>query len=208
MLEKNNDDSSSSEDEISTNAIKEATDHQLLKEHYFSNEKFKNTDVSKKPNECNSIEINTNPISLRKKLEHEDTFSNFGVTPTFQNYVAKKLDEMLEKSIKIKKKTTDNIINEKDNESNNYGIKLLNSSSEFLTLEEDLTKFQKKRKMETNIDEKANLLKCKEVAVDPEHILSKIDTKAWTNKRKEIEFNYKKLKNGTLVEKPNNRLGS
>lgn len=85
---------------------------------------------------------------------------------------------------------------------------MLNSSSEFLTLEEDLTKFQKKRKMETNIDEKANLLKCKEVAVDPEHILSKIDTKAWTNKRKEIEFNYKKLKNGTLVEKPNNRLGS
>lgn len=52
MLEKNNDDSSSSEDEISTNAIKEATDHQLLKEHYFSNEKFKNADVSKKPNEC------------------------------------------------------------------------------------------------------------------------------------------------------------
>lgn len=49
----------------------------------------------------NSIEINTNPISLRKKLEHEDTFSNFGVTPTFQNYVAKKLDEMLEKYVII-----------------------------------------------------------------------------------------------------------
>lgn len=142
MLEKNNDDSSSSEDEISKNAIKEATDHQLLKEHYFSNEKFKNADVSKKPDErkyynltfissylnhYNSlffiteflingnfsfllgnsrrelIEINSviNPISLRKKLEFQDTFSNFGVTPTFQNYVAKKLDEILEKYVII-----------------------------------------------------------------------------------------------------------
>lgn len=51
----------------------------------------------------NSIEINSiiNPISLRKKLEHEDTFSNFGVTPTFQNYVAKKLDEIIEKYVII-----------------------------------------------------------------------------------------------------------
>lgn len=38
-------------------------------------------------------------MSLRKDLEEKKTFSNFGVSPTFQNYVAKKLDEIIEKYV-------------------------------------------------------------------------------------------------------------
>ncbi|XP_033358993.1 uncharacterized protein LOC117238294 [Bombus vosnesenskii] len=204
MLSENNDGSSSSEDEISKAALREATDHQFLKVTYFSNEKFQNSDVSTKTDEHNdSLENNNvkNPVSLRKDLEEKKTFSNFGVSPTFQNYVAKKLDEIIEKSIKVKKKNINSIINEKKERDNIYGIKLLNSSVQFLTTEEKSEKPQKKRKIKATIDEKTNFSKCKIVAVDPERILSKIDTEAWTSKRKEPEFNYKKLKNGTLVEK-------
>lgn len=105
------------------------------------------------------------------------------------------------RSIKVKKKNINSIINEKKEKDNIYGIKLLNSSVQFLTTEEKSEKPQKKRKIKATIDEKTNFSKCKIVAVDPERILSKIDTEAWTSKRKEPEFNYKKLKNGTLVEK-------
>ena len=72
---------------------------------------------------------------------------------------------------------------------------------EFLTTEKEDEKSQRKRKIEATIDDEMNLLKCKQVAVDPEQILSKVETKAWTSRRKGPEFNYKKLKNGTLVEK-------
>lgn len=41
----------------------------------------------------------SNTESLRTSLKQEDQFTNFGVTTTFQNFVAKKLDEMLEKYV-------------------------------------------------------------------------------------------------------------
>ena len=47
-----------------------------------------------------------NLVSLRKDLEEKKTFSNFGVSPTFQSFVAKKLDEIIEKYvINLTKKT-------------------------------------------------------------------------------------------------------
>lgn len=79
---------------------------------------------------------------------------------------------------------------------------LFNSSAEFLTAEEENIELQhpKRRKIKKSINEKVNISRCKEVAVDPEWVLSKIETKAWTSKRKEPEFKYKKLTNGTLLE--------
>lgn len=35
--------------------------------------------------------------SLKISLKQEDKFTNFGVTPTFQSFIAKKLDEILER---------------------------------------------------------------------------------------------------------------
>lgn len=72
---------------------------------------------------------------------------------------------------------------------------------EFLTTKQEIEKPQKRRKVQSTIDDKTNFIRCKEVAVDPKQILSKADTKAWKCKRKEPEFKYKRLKNGTLVEK-------
>lgn len=46
------------------------------------------------------LEANKSNIeSLRTNLKQENQFINFGVTPTFQSFVAKKLDEMLEKYV-------------------------------------------------------------------------------------------------------------
>jgi hypothetical protein len=50
------------------------------------------------------------------------------------------------------------------------------------------------------MEDDKTLSKFREVAVDPEHILNKVDTEAWVNRRPEPEFKYKRLKNGTLVE--------
>ncbi|XP_043250599.1 protein CUSTOS-like [Colletes gigas] len=202
MLNVNNEDSTSSEDEVSKDALREATDHHFFKNTYLSTTKSENTKISEKTNEDIRIENSTSIKSLRKNLDQEDHFENFGASPSFQNYVARKLDEVIEKSIKLKdkKKKSTSSTDDKESTDNSIGIKLLSSSVEFLTEKEEVEKPQKKRKIPATIDDKKNLVKCKEVAVDPKWILSKTDTKAWKSKRKEPEFKYKKLKNGTLVE--------
>ncbi|CAL7938744.1 unnamed protein product [Xylocopa violacea] len=206
MLDKSNDDSSSSEDEIPKDALEEAVDHQFLKNSYLSNHSSEKTDISKETDEQNDLtknENSTKPISLRKDSENQDRFFNFGVSPSFQSYVAKQLDGIIEKSIRIKKKKVDDVTDEKESEDNNCGIKLLNSSVDFLSAKEESIeeKPQRKRKSETTIDHKETLVKCKEAALEPDRILSREETKAWTSKRKEPEFKYKRMKNGTLIEK-------
>lgn len=47
MFDKSNDSSSSSEDETTKNAIKEATDHQFLKDRFFANHTLENSEISK-----------------------------------------------------------------------------------------------------------------------------------------------------------------
>ncbi|XP_076294179.1 uncharacterized protein LOC143215706 [Lasioglossum baleicum] len=199
---KNVDDSTSSEDETIKNVLKEATDHEFLKDIYFSAKKPDDSGISQKTNGQNNSKHSqeTKPKSLRPDLEEKERFENFGVTATFQKYVAKKLDEIIEKSIKIKNKHHNSLTTDTESTDNNSGIKLLSSSVEFVTAEEQQEKLPQKRKIKVSIDEDAVMLKCREVAVDPEKILSKSGTKAWTSKRGEPEFKYKKLKNGTLVE--------
>ncbi|XP_053986321.1 uncharacterized protein LOC128880347 [Hylaeus volcanicus] len=201
MVNDNSDDSTSSEDEISKNALKEATDHQFYKNTSLSTSISNNSQKTNTHDNSVRTKDSTTLKSLRQNLERKDQFENFGVSPSFQNYVAKKLDEAIEKSIKLKNKKTKNghCTNDKEAVSNSSGIKLLNSSVDFLTDKEEVEEPQKKRKIQM-IEDETNLAKCKEVAVDPEAILAKADTKVWKSKRKEPEFKYKKLKNGTLVE--------
>lgn len=86
------------------------------------------------------------------------------------------------------------------------GIKLLSSSKHFLcTTEVHIVhekKSKKRKKYHELVEDNEAMLKFQEAAVNPEHILSKLDTKTWTSKRPEPEFKYKKLKNGTLIEQP------
>lgn len=66
----------------------------------------------------------------------------------------------------------------------------------------DYTEHEKRSKRNRQIaeDDSDALLKFQEAAIDPERILSQLDTKAWVNKRPEPEFKYKRLKNGILIE--------
>lgn len=81
----------------------------------------------------------------------------------------------------------------------------MSTSKKLLTVtkvREDYTKHKKRSKSNKQSAEEDSdtLLKCREAAIDPEHILTKLDTKAWINRRPEPEFKYKRLKNGTLIE--------
>lgn len=192
--------SSSSEDEISIKALKEATDIVFLKSTLFSNPNKKETSESNE--KCSS----SNTKSLRQKVQEDDNFYNFGVTATFKTYVAKKLDTLLERTIKLDDEETISkvvtIVENKEKSHNNCGIKLLSSSKNLLSTDEEIireTKSHKKRKkMSKEVTDISQFL---EAAVDPEKILSMIETEAWTDRHKGSVFKYKKLKNGTLIEK-------
>ncbi|XP_019696258.1 uncharacterized protein LOC105182323 isoform X1 [Harpegnathos saltator] len=186
-------DISSSEDEISTHILKEAVDQQFLNENLYNTQ-------------SRELKINkSNKKSLRTNLKEKNQFINFGVTTTFQNFVAKKLDEMLERIIDTKQyKTTDYCMKSQRKRSEKSGIKLLSSSKKFLSTTETYPVHEKKSKKRKNcyelVEDDDAISKFREAAVDPGHILNKLDTKAWTNKRPEPEFKYKRLKNGTLIE--------
>ena len=76
MSNKHNGDSSSSEDEISKDALKEAIDHQFLKNDYFSNEKFQNSDVFKKTDEHSKYYNLTFSFALHILLLVTETCNN------------------------------------------------------------------------------------------------------------------------------------
>lgn len=93
-----------------------------------------------------------------------------------------------------------------EHEESDGGIKLLRTSGRFLNSVETIASphdctykpRKKSREIETSKD---NKLKCKEAAVDPEWLLSKVETKFWSNKQKGTVYEYKKLPDGTLIEK-------
>jgi len=80
----------------------------------------------------------------------------------------------------------------------------LSTSKTFLTTEitEEHAEYKKKSKREKRkiIEDDNALIKFQEAAIDPEHILSKLDIKAWVNRRPEPDFKYKRLRNGILIE--------
>ncbi|KYM98371.1 hypothetical protein ALC62_10894 [Cyphomyrmex costatus] len=193
-------DSSSSEDENFTNNLKEAIDQQFLNNNLYSVEKVKA--VSQSEPKTSKLDKS---YSLRLNSKQEDNFTNFGVTATFQSFIAKKLDEILERSIKME---SDKIANycdkQKQRKDKNFGIKLLSTSNKLLTVakvEEECMEYKKKFKRNRQIrEDDETSSKFQEAVIDPESILNKLDTKAWVNKRPESDFKYKRLKNGTLIE--------
>ncbi|XP_011332592.1 uncharacterized protein LOC105276562 isoform X2 [Ooceraea biroi] len=189
---------SSSEDEMFINNVKDVIDQQFLNDDLYNKEK---TEVFQSKLETNQ----PHGKSLRVNSEQEDTFMNFGISATFQNFVAKKLDKLLEGTIKLKdKKNTECSLEHKRKEHKSTGIKLLSTSTTYLNTEiteahADCGKKFKRKKYKIIEDDDA-LLKFREAAVDSERILSKSYTEAWVNRRPEPDFKYKRLKNGILVE--------
>ncbi|KAK0093398.1 hypothetical protein PV326_013588 [Microctonus aethiopoides] len=189
----NDNDSSSTDDENIKEALREATDSEFLHNYLFNNEKSK-TNVTK--HDVSSAAIKTKPSS-RLHSEKADIVEGFGVTQSYKDFVAKKLYEFLERSIKFKKMTnTENIVNETSG-----GIKLLSSSINMLSHDEIISNNTLSNKRKTTEDNSAeNKLRCQEVAVDPELIITKAETKSWSQRQKGTVFKYKKKSDGTLVE--------
>lgn len=91
---------------------------------------------------------------------------------------------------------TENIVNETSG-----GIKLLSSSINILSHDEIIPNntLSNKRKI-TEDNSVENELRCQEVAVDPELIITKAETKSWSQRQKGTVFKYKKKSDGTLIE--------
>ncbi|XP_071571555.1 uncharacterized protein [Temnothorax nylanderi] len=196
-------DLSSSEDEASTNILREAIDQQFLNNDMYSMKKVQVT-----PSGVQTNKLGENSLSSKQ----EDRFTNFGVTATFQSFIAKKLDEILERTIELETRETINYCAEqKRRRSKSSGIKLLSTSKKLLTITKvtddcterrDPKEIEKRSKRNRQIaeDDEDAFSKFREAAIDPERILSKLETKAWVNKRSEPEFKYKRLQNGILIE--------
>ncbi|XP_035734521.1 uncharacterized protein LOC118447115 [Vespa mandarinia] len=199
LSKKNNSDGecSSSEDEISKEALKEATDINFLKPILFTTQT-----ITKDSEESKEKFNNINAKSLRQNVQ-EDDFCNFGVSTTFKAYVAKKLDALLERTVKLDNKTNskNNVINKNKNELNKkYGIKLLSSSINLLTDEDLVVELKNHKKRKKTVDKVTDISQFQEAAVNPEWILSKVETTFWAERHKGSVYKYKKLKDGTLIE--------
>lgn len=139
--------------------------------------------------------------SLRKNKDDDEQFNILGVTPEFQNYIAKHLSIILDK--KLERVTKSKFTNQKYLKSNTAGgIKLFSSSTIFI--EDSVAEFNVKRacfkKQQKNfqklIVDKDDF---KNLAVSAEQILLKEDLKYWSNRSKGQVFSYKKNKNGQLM---------
>lgn len=198
MLKNNRRDSSSSDEGIFVDALKEATDHHFLKQSFFSTTECRNLRDTRNTTQDLSV-----PKSLRRNLEEQDEFENFGTTPEFKQFVARKLHQILEESVELENREDAEPLTKKVKREDDdfFGIKLLNNPEKVNT--QNIKKWKLcKKKCVNNLedDTRTNLVKCREVAVSPKWILSMAETKAWTERRRGTEFRYKKLNNGLLVE--------
>ncbi|XP_020293541.1 uncharacterized protein LOC109859580 [Pseudomyrmex gracilis] len=196
----NNHTDSSSEDEIPTSVLREIIDQDFLNDNLYSTEKNKIVPQS----ESSKLKKR----SLRLSSNQENQFTNFGVTSEFQAFVAQKLDEMLERTIKLKNKKFTKLRDvEQKVKRKQSGIKLLSTSKTLLTAKEvteipvEQIPRPKKHKKHYEISENEDdLAKIREAAVDAEFIFSGSETKAWSDKRSDLVFKYKILKDGTLEQ--------
>ncbi|XP_011311849.1 uncharacterized protein [Fopius arisanus] len=190
IMKEYDEESSSSDDEM-TRALKEATDSQFLTESLF--------DKKTKEKEVTSVEDN-----------YVEKYDEFGVSEGFKDYMAKKLIELLDRNIQMEDEITGSKSSRKrkkiKHEKSESGVKLLRSSKNILK-GHDMTSneyeiLDKPRKQTTtNFTSRDNLLKCQESAVDPQFVLSKVETEFWSDRKKGIVYEYKKLPDGTLIEK-------
>ncbi|XP_058791331.1 uncharacterized protein LOC131664333 isoform X2 [Phymastichus coffea] len=169
-------------------AIKEAADQDLLTNLLLQSEGKKNNIV--------------NPVHTPNEVDvNNDQFSTYGLTQSCRDFIAKKLVEKLNVDIVLKDAIKLNNIKENISRKPS-GIKLFNCSNTILTeiFDDDKQNKIDRKNVSKAFDEKTNLSRCKEVAIDSQAILSQDDLKFWVNRKHSQEFKYKKLKSGTLLQ--------
>ena len=144
--------------------------------------------------------------SLRPSQEDEiDQFNSLNVTPEFQQYIGKCLNTILEKQLRTVMvenltKCGPKVKNVKSH------VKLFSDSKDYVELidepAEKITRRRpkiQKRKLSGDDSSGDEERKVKTVAVSPEHVLNKIDTKFWSSRSKAEVFHYRQCSNGELV---------
>ncbi|XP_034938216.1 protein CUSTOS-like [Chelonus insularis] len=197
-------DYSSSDDEFTKQALKEATDQEFFTNSLFKAKKAEGKHESEKAtNSDENLEKQLKP-SLRINPHRVDNFHSFGVTQSYKDYVAKKLSEILDREIEIEDVENKEEHESSENKVNLVGIKLLKTSAHILTGDEiEEQKVLSKRKRPSIHSEKTTeiLSKCREAAVDPEKIISKLEVQSWDERQRGTVFKYKKLADGSLIER-------
>ncbi|KAF7987452.1 hypothetical protein HCN44_003214 [Aphidius gifuensis] len=186
-------DSDSSEDKFSKKAIQESMGSLFL--------------------QCDkNNESTTSSSSVKASLrinQSENDFVNFGVTKNYQENVAKKLSEILERDIEVEENNVENKKKSKKKKTKKHndsvGVKLFNESKTILTnnnddLLIDNPNINNKRKLICKKNNVNLASRCKEAAVDPDWILNKCEIKYWNERPKGLVYKYKKMPNGLLIE--------
>ncbi|XP_063972175.1 uncharacterized protein LOC135159993 isoform X2 [Diachasmimorpha longicaudata] len=140
-----------------------------------------------------------------------DKHDEVEVSEGFKNFMAKKLAEHLDRNIEIMKEVTcSNKIRKRkhvDHPEPEDGIKLLRASGTIVKVVDDPTTSNvytcrpSHRRILPDQNVKADSVKLKEAAVDPQYLFDGADTDFWISRRKSTVYEYKKLPDGTLVEK-------
>ncbi|XP_076257077.1 uncharacterized protein LOC143194285 [Rhynchophorus ferrugineus] len=190
--------SSDSSDEENLDLLIEAADFQFINDSMFNDKRTKPVISTKSVYEQEVLP------SLRRSQDEYEQFNIFHVTPEFQSYVAKQLSAILEKRLEQELTTVDDI--EPERKKTKSYVKLFSDSKHFLKIKDKYkvpvnpkktnTEKDLKKKVDTEISEEI----LKQVAVNPEDILNKTDTKFWSNRSKSNKvFNYKRSSDGTLI---------
>ncbi|XP_015118419.1 uncharacterized protein LOC107042062 [Diachasma alloeum] len=194
IMKGNSEESSTSDDEMTKKALKEAMDTQFLRESFFE----------RKPSEHAQEFPNT-------KRNYVEKYDEFGVSEGFKNFMARKLTDLLDRNIEIIQKVTSSKQSRKrkkiEHEESECGIRLLRSSGTILEMVDRTAATDEyncgpsRQKYVKEVNCKDNNLRFEEAAIDPQYLLSKAGTNFWINRRKGIVYEYKKLPDGTLIEK-------
>lgn len=138
--------------------------------------------------------------SLRKCKEENVQIKLSGITPEFQEYLAKYLSIILEE--KLEKSTECVISNKKKKKKCRVGgIKLFSSSNnfiEFTGFEVNINKYSKNKKKHLK-EIPVSKEDFKNLAVSGNTILQKEDVKYWSNRNKGKVFCYRKNNDGQLI---------
>ncbi|XP_030747597.1 uncharacterized protein LOC115876061 [Sitophilus oryzae] len=189
--------SSDNSDDENIDLLREATDFEFINDSMFANKSGESVIKVNKLSETQQFP------SLRLSKDENEQFNLFHVTPEFQNYVARQLTKILDKYLedKIQNIEYSEIPKRKKYRS---GVRLFSDSRHFL--EEDKSTFKHHHNSGKKFNRKQDSGQCisknilKVVAVDPETILSKQETKYWSNRSKAQIFRYKTSSDGILVE--------
>ncbi|XP_060534201.1 uncharacterized protein LOC132706728 [Cylas formicarius] len=191
--------SSDTSDEENLELLREATDPQFINDCMF---KDKSSDSS-----VITVNIREQLPSLRKNKDEDEQYNFFRVTPEFRGFVAKRLARSLDDYLESLLVDTSEVVFPRK-QSKNSGIRLFTSSESFLKIKKlsknvsvcDRKVIKRQVSLKPYNSEKVSNDVLRQLAVNPDDILSQKEVKHWSTRSKGQVFRYKQTKGGQLVQ--------